>query len=1552
MSKKFLSGIETGIVTGLVDPAGDTDAANKQWTLSETNSKVEDKGEWIQTHYDYNDQASQDGYLSRVINPDGTDDKLAPQNIGAQELLYDILTDDTTGLPKGRPTYSSVSGGTMTVRTGIVVKLSEAWQSLELLVKVPTATENDHHRVIMVADPDGPSPVVEAIDNLTLIADEWVVVKYSNSVHPADTEFLFYVETNTTAAHVEHTGQYTYLKTGNQDPNSGEVIRNNNGDLIKIAITDFNGLDLSTQLATSSGGDGFEYTQVSSSGQHELIEFTDIGTLGGIAPNEYYSFPCFIKESTSQPDIDSLTDIALYIYSSGESFYNTDTGYFAGTTGYLTGQIFGYRKNGNDLAIYDDNGYGIELKIQRLSVSPDWQIRAISSSSSSSSSGGTSGGAGLHIGDTPPTEPADFPIWLDSSNGLTYKYYFDGDSNQWVQEPDALIGSTGLQGEQGIQGPQGADSNVPGPTGPTGPQGDTGLTGSQGLKGDTGLTGPQGIQGIQGPTGTDGSDGLDSTVPGPTGPQGDQGIQGLQGQQGIDGPTGPEGPTAVSLDANNRAILGTDTLIHVPDISKAEIDALNIDADTVDGYHALDSYDTNSIAVRNGSGDIRARLFRSSYPTAVAIPPTTADIAFRNDESTDDYIRFMPNTSFSQWCQDALIKTYDSLRLGGIVATDYWHSGNDGTGSGLDADTLDGFEGTYYLDHTNFTNIPDPTITLAGDLSGAATLTDLGNVTLTATIADDSHNHIIGNIDGLQLELDGKVDDAQVLTNVPAGALFTDTTYVSSDFIHNDLSTLQGGTAAEYYHLTSAEHASLTGIGDGSQYLRSDLADTASERITFAKGVEAGDGINAGVLFEGGKHHFTNNDGDGNFSFRFGNTFATGITEDGYATHWKLIQSTGFWEFRSSTASLLVGDSPTWQTNFSIGPGGIVEVAGNEVWHAGNGGSGSGLDADTVDGLHISGGTSYAEVIDTIPSIGSGGTLEIGNKLDFHNTDSVADYDVRLSSSDANGLTILGGNLRMDSNYFLAETGTGGGYRFEDNKHMIGTNDGANFSIRVANVGNDDISTETGYSSHVNFSQNTGIWIFKLSTVSLTAGDPISWNTILSIRPDKSVRVDGYEVWHAGNMGPDSGLDADTVDGLHAADIVSAADMNKAVGNINNPLLHIPLKNSLAMIAGVGSVNFTRATEATYTDIYGIVQTAAADEPRFEKRGLLIEAGSTNNFLYSEGFGNSVWIKTRASTQSNVATAPDGTLTAGKILENTTAAASHHISQAVTTVAGKTYTMSVYVKPAGRSWIRFFFPTESFGSAITTEYDIENGVVGTINPEADAYGVEELADGWYRVFATHTATLSDTANWRIQLMDQENNQAYDGDGVSGIYMWGAQVEQLSIRSSYIRTDGAALTTTGDFCSVDFRGNHPNVKTGTEYSVLMDVVLNGLHDSQYMHIYSGGDTSTPDSQYSMVRMAAGATVGTFNRASGTTNTNNLIPGVLQRIAVTIDTEDLVGMYGDGVFKSSGVKVPLNYTQIPSVFAIGARLDNDKQVYGYVTNFRIYDKTLTATEVNIA
>jgi len=108
---------------------------------------------------------------------------------------------------------------------------------------------------------------------------------------------------------------------------------------------------------------------------------------------------------------------------------------------------------------------------------------------------------------------------------------------------------------------------------------------------------------------------------------------------------------------------------------------------------------------------------------------------------------------FSTACQVDL----DLIINGGIITTGeiyaggattqytIWHSGNDGSGSGLDADTLDGQQGTYYQPASSALTT---STTFGGDVSGTYN---------AIVVADDSHNHIISNVDGLQTALDGKL---------------------------------------------------------------------------------------------------------------------------------------------------------------------------------------------------------------------------------------------------------------------------------------------------------------------------------------------------------------------------------------------------------------------------------------------------------------------------------------------------------------------------------------------------------------------------------------------------------------------------------------------------------------------------------------------------------------------------------------------------------------------------------------------------------------------------
>lgn len=85
-----------------------------------------------------------------------------------------------------------------------------------------------------------------------------------------------------------------------------------------------------------------------------------------------------------------------------------------------------------------------------------------------------------------------------------------------------------------------------------------------------------------------------------------------------------------------------------------------------------------------------------------------------------------------------------------------------------------------------------PTITLGGDLTGSVTLTNLGSGTLSAQVADDSHNHVISNVDGLQTALDAKQAAATALTTTTTFGGDVSGTYnaiVVADDSHNHITS-------------------------------------------------------------------------------------------------------------------------------------------------------------------------------------------------------------------------------------------------------------------------------------------------------------------------------------------------------------------------------------------------------------------------------------------------------------------------------------------------------------------------------------------------------------------------------------------------------------------------------------------------------------------------------------------------------------------------------------------------------------------------------------------
>ena len=138
------------------------------------------------------------------------------------------------------------------------------------------------------------------------------------------------------------------------------------------------------------------------------------------------------------------------------------------------------------------------------------------------------------------------------------------------------------------------------------------------------------------------------------------------------------------------------------DQTKSDIDALNINADTVDGIHGASFLRSDADDTATGQLTL---TYSSTYPLNIN-NGNNGKIILQG--SSDPYIWWREGTTdkcYMQWATNGRftiqnLETSKGLSLGTTLTWDggdVWTSANDGSGSGLDADTLDGVQGASYL---------------------------------------------------------------------------------------------------------------------------------------------------------------------------------------------------------------------------------------------------------------------------------------------------------------------------------------------------------------------------------------------------------------------------------------------------------------------------------------------------------------------------------------------------------------------------------------------------------------------------------------------------------------------------------------------------------------------------------------------------------------------------------------------------------------------------------------------------------------------------------------
>ena len=208
---------------------------------------------------------------------------------------------------------------------------------------------------------------------------------------------------------------------------------------------------------------------------------------------------------------------------------------------------------------------------------------------------------------------------------------------------------------------------------------------------------------------------------------------------------------------------------------------------------------------------------------------------------------------------------------------------------------------------------------------------------------------------------------------------------------------------------------------------------------------------------------------------------------------------------------------------------------------------------------------------------------------------------------------------------------------------------------------------------------------------------------------------------------------------------------------------------------------------------------------------VLIEPSAENLVTYSEDFSDSSWTKT-AATMEGGHTAPDGTASAYKLIEDTTDSV-HRTFQTATASVSPSASISVFVKYSGRRYVLIRFADQSVGRW----YDLLSGTLGgTYLGTPNDSSIELIGNDWYRITLSHTSNAQ--ARCEFWVSDTESINSYTGDGTSGVYIWGAQLETGSVATSYIPTSGgdaAARTRAADDLSID--PDSTNHITNTDFS---------------------------------------------------------------------------------------------------------------------------------------
>jgi len=337
-----------------------------------------------------------------------------------------------------------------------------------------------------------------------------------------------------------------------------------------------------------------------------------------------------------------------------------------------------------------------------------------------------------------------------------------------------------------------------------------------------------------------------------------------------------------------------------------------------------------------------------------------------------------------------------------------------------------------------------------------------------------------------------------------------------------------------------------------------------------------------------------------------------------------------------------------------------------------------------------------------------------------------------------------------------------------------------------------------------------------------------------------------------------------------------------------------------------------------------------------------------NLVLQSETWDNASWTKNASTVEPNQIASPlDSSAFTADLLKEDNANAEHWVrSNNISASLGQTFTMSFYAKAKERTFIKANFLNSGVVS-YNVWINLSNGAITSKNANLTVT-TELIGSGFYRITLTAQAAAT-TLNLLVALATGDANNSYAGDGSSGVYVFGAQIEQDNFVSNYIRTVGSTVTVStilNDTSNVwDFDGTDIMIAEDPEDegfweesypdgASLPELVLNGDYADLGSELVTNGDFSTAgtltNSSYSLgwispdsgVSISSGVLnltrVGSGGRAYASNGSNGNLAITSSKTyqltyTITENTDNSTLQYHNGgAYISTSSSVPGTYT----------------------------------------